>query len=149
MKPLRQEDYQATAEENRCLKAEVEALKAEVEVLKPKPKAEPPKPSRMGLWIALSLVGVLAITGFRVLHRMAKQDAEHNQAAPECYKVAQPRIWNDDTHEWRDSLPWESWSLWARRTVHYTDLRRVPGTLFKSKQEGLDFARSWGLKVCE
>jgi hypothetical protein len=153
--PLRQEDYQATAEENRRLKTEVEALK-------PKPTSDPGPgrteggeeeakrrwPARVVLATILLTMLVWGPVGVQRGCAAIREGSEHSNSPVSCYEVDQTtEVWTGQTH--RPSQPWDPYYLWERRTLHYTSAKMVSGSpSFASRADGVAFATKWNLKVC-
>jgi hypothetical protein len=142
-KPLRQEDYQALAEENRQLREKLEKLT-------PKKKKDPsPLWKRIKGWpfwtgtlgLLFFLCVIFAIVAAGIDER--KKEEDESGAAPKCFYVGKPHS------QYR---PWDPWRIWeikrgkSGKTYWYRveDLDKR----FKTSAEAHQFLDDNGAKDC-
>jgi hypothetical protein len=146
IKPLRQEDYQAMAEELRVLK---EKLAKDEKKKAPKPPKPPRQPGSLDRWwssygeICLSLLAIATLLfafGFMI------RDCIKEDAKPNCYSASQ------GSH----SRPFDPWHVLKVGTGRYGENylgwecrnngNNCPG--WKTKGEAEAFMKQWDLKGC-
>jgi hypothetical protein len=132
VKPLRQEDYQAMAEE----------LRRTQEKLAPKPNKQttsamvpPDKSVVIGLLIIASAVTLLV-----ALFVTMARDTDEQRATPNCYRIATVQ----------GEAPWETkhWLWEYRKSRNHKPWENQTDRAFDTYDEGAAFMRKWNLREC-
>lgn len=159
VKPLRQEDYLAMAEELRQKDlliqkkdAQIQKLDGEIarwrRTIPPEPK--PPKPRRtlttaqranrdmLIFVIVVSLLAGLGIFMGEFRDRQRILDFRELEAEPNCFRVSQP-----DRAD-----PWDPFFVWKVRAGRNHEWRERLERPFPKKEDAEAFVRKWDLKEC-
>lgn len=137
-KPLRQEDYLATAEELRRLTAEVERLRP------PKKKEAEKAPARRwtrNLDVVFGVTTMLAVlVAMPIIFCTVVGRDQVEQAGPvTCYQIAQTR----------GDHPWDPYYVWEKRKGRnrwWTT--RIDGKTWETEQAARQFLDIWKLEEC-
>jgi len=132
VKPLRQEDYQAMAEELRQAQGK----------LAPKPtkqttsaKVPPDKSVVIGLLIAAASLTILV-----AVFTADARDEDEKRATPTCYRIATVQ----------GEAPWETkhWLWEYRKSRNHKPWENQTDRAFETYDEGTAFMRKWNLREC-